>query len=100
MATHTMSKHERKTRLDAQGDEWKRNLDLMKAKAEAATGGAKVSYKKTVADLTKQYDEFKIKAAKAWDSADDTSEKTSRDLDLTWDEWELRARKALNDLNK
>ena len=95
-----MNKHEMKARIDAQEDEWKRNLDIMKAKADAATGDAKVSYSKKVAELQQQLDALKVQAAKAWDVADDKWDKTSTDLESTWAEWELRAKTAWNDLTK
>jgi hypothetical protein len=95
-----MDKHELKARTDARTDEWRRNLDIMKAKAAAATGDAKVKYTQSVAQLQTQFDEFKVEAAKAWDSADSTWDKTSADLQRTWADWELRAKSAWNELSK
>jgi len=78
--------------------EWKANLGIMKAKAEAATGDAKVGYMEVVAKLQEQLDDFKIQAAKTWDAADDKWDSASTDWELKWDEWELRAKKAWNEL--
>lgn len=93
-----MDKHELKARIDSQTDEWKRNLDVMKAKADAAPADAKVRYREIVAKLQEQFDEFKIQAAKALDVADDKWDSAARDLELKWDEWELKAKKAWNEL--
>lgn len=95
-----MDKHEMKARFDTRIDEWKRNLDLMKAKAEASTGDAKVQSLKSVAEFQSQLDALKIQAGRAWDTADDSWESASKDLELKWDEWQLRAKKAWNDLSK
>lgn len=95
-----MNKHETKARIEAQIDEWKRNLATMKAKAEASTGDAKVEYLDSVSGLQKQLDDLKIQAAKVWDAADDTWESAGRDLELKWEEWQLNAKKAWNDLSK
>jgi Na+-transporting NADH:ubiquinone oxidoreductase subunit NqrF len=95
-----VNKHEMEARTAAQEDEWKRNLDIMKAKADAARGDAKVTYSQNVAQLQQQFDEFKVQAAKAWDVADDAWDQTSKDLETKWAEWELRAKSAWNDLTK
>jgi hypothetical protein len=92
-----MKKHELKARVEGQMDEGKRNLDLMKAKADAATGDANVAYHEKVSDLQKQYDDLKAKAAAAWDSADDKWDDVSRDLENAVDVWTDRAMKAWND---
>lgn len=95
-----MDKHELRARIDAQTDEWKRNLDVMKAKADASSGETKVKYSENVAQLQRQFDEFKIQAAKAWDTADEGWDQTSKDLELKWAEWELRAKSAWNELTR
>jgi hypothetical protein len=93
-----VNKHEAKARFDAQMDEWKRNLDVMKAKSDAAAGDAKVGYAKTVAGLQEQYDEMKIKAAKTWDAADDAWDDAYRDLEAAWNDWSARAMRAWDDI--
>ena len=93
-----MDRHEMKARFEVQIDEWKRNLEIMKAKAEASTGDAKVEYLKVVSDAQKQFDDLKVQAAKTWDVADDMWDSTSKDLELKWEEWQLRAKKAWDDL--
>jgi hypothetical protein len=93
-----MDKRESKARIEAQMDEWKLNLDAMKAKADAATGDAKVAYAEQIALLQKQYDEVKVKAATVADIADDKWEATAKDLENTWDDWVARAKKAKDDL--
>jgi len=95
-----MQKQELKARVDAQIDEGKRSLDVMKAKAEASTGDAKVKHAELVSGLQKQYDELKIKAAAAWDGADDTWDDVSRDITKGWDEWTDRAAKGWDDHKK
>jgi hypothetical protein len=95
-----MQKHEFKARVEGQMDEWKRNLDVMKAKADSATGDAKVAHSEQIAGLQKQYDEVKAKAAAAWDTADDKWDEVSRDLGTAWDEWTDRAMKAKEDHEK
>jgi gas vesicle protein len=95
-----MQKHELKARVEGQIDEGKRNLDVMKSKADAATGDAKVAYSEHVSVLQKQYDELKVKAAAAWDAADDTWDDVSRDVASAWDEWTDRAKKAWDDRSK
>jgi len=95
-----MQKQELKARVDAQMDEGKRSLDVMKAKAEASTGDVKVKHAETVAGLQKQYDELKIKAAGAWDSADDTWDDVSKDIAKGWDDWTDRAAKSWDDHKK
>lgn len=95
-----MQKNELKARVDAQIDEGKRNLDVMKAKAASLTGEEKVKNAERVATLQKQYDELKIKAAKAWDSADDTWENVSRDIAKGWDDWTDRVAKSWDDAKK
>ena len=95
-----MQKHEFKARVDGQMDEWKRNLDVMKAKADSTTGDSKVAYTEQVSTLQKQYDELKIKAAGAWDAADDKWDETSRGLAGAWDDWTDRAAKAWDDSKK
>jgi hypothetical protein len=95
-----MERHEMKARFESQIDEWKRNLDTMKAEAEASTGDAKVEYLKMVAESQKQFDGLKVQAAKTWDVADDLWDSTSKDLELKWEEWQLNAKKMWNDLTK
>ena len=95
-----MNKHETKARIEAQISEWKRNLDTMKAKAEASTGDAKVEYLDNVSGLQKQLDALKIQAAKAWDSADESWDSVGRDLELKWEEWQLNAKKSWNEMSK
>jgi hypothetical protein len=95
-----MDRHETKARIEAQIDEWKRNLETMKAKAEASSGDAKVRYLEVVSGFQKQLDGLKIQAAKTWDVADDAWDSTSKDLELKWEEWQLGAKKAWNDLTK
>ena len=93
-----MDRHETKARVEAQIAEWNRNLDTMKAKAEAMAGDSKVEYLKLVAASQKQFDGLKIQAAKTWDVADDKWDTTSKDLELKWEEWQLNAKKMWNDL--
>ena len=95
-----MDKHEMKARMDAQLDEWKNNLETMKAKAAASQGQTHVEYTQTVADLQKQYDDLKIKAAAAWDAADDKLDSAQTDLELGWEEWVVRAKRSWSDLTK
>jgi hypothetical protein len=95
-----MERHEIKARYEAQIAEWKANLDVMKAKAEASSGQAKVGYQESVAQLQKQLDDFKVQAAGKWDVADEKWDSTRKDLELGWQEWELRAKRAWNDLSK
>ena len=95
-----MDRHETKARIEAQIDEWKRNLETMKAKAEASTGDAKVGYRESVAQLQEQLDGLKIRAAKSWDVADDSWDSTRKELELQWQEWEVRAKRAWSDLSK
>ena len=95
-----MQKHEIKVRVEGQMEEGKRNLHVMKAKAEAATGDAKVAYAEQVAGLQKQYDDLKVKAAAAWDTADDRWGEVSRDLEAAVDDWTDRAGKAWKGLTK
>jgi len=92
-----MQRQELKARVDAQIDEGKRSLDVMKAKAESATGDAKVGYTEHAATLQKQYDDLKVKAAAAWDSADDKWEEIAGDVAKSWDDWTDRAAKAWDD---
>lgn len=95
-----MDRHETQARIDAQINEWKNNLETMKAKAEAATGDMKVTYLETVGQLQGQFDELKVKAAHAWDVADDAWDSAGKDLELTWEEWQVRAKRAWSDLTK
>ena len=95
-----MDRHETKARVDAQINEWKANLDTLKAKSEAATGQAKVGYQENAAQLQKQLDELKTSAARAWDVADDKWEATSKELELKAQEWEVRAKRAWSDFTK
>lgn len=95
-----MQKHELKARVDGQIDEGKRELDLMRAKAAAATGDAKIAYGEHVSTLQKQFDDLKIKAATAWDAADDKWDDVSRDVASAWDDWTDRAQKAWDDRSK
>jgi hypothetical protein len=95
-----MQKHELKARLDGQMSEWKRNLDVMQAKVETATGDAKVTYAEQVAGLQKQYNDLSIKAAAAWDTGDEKWADVSRDLESAWDDWSDRAMKSWTALTK
>jgi len=95
-----MSTHETKARIEAGMDEWKRNLETMKAKAGDAGSQADVKYRETVAQLQKQFDDLKIRSAKAWDVADDSFDSARKDVEASWDEWEIRAKKAWEDLSK
>lgn len=95
-----MDRHEAQARMDAQINEWKSNLETMKAKAEVAQGQTHLEYKQTVADLQKQFDDLKIKAAAAWDAADDKWDTTRADLELGWEEWVVRAKHSWDDLTK
>jgi hypothetical protein len=93
-----MDRHETQARVDAQINEWRNNLETMKAKAGAATGDAKVSYLESVEQLQKQFDGLKIEAAKAWDVADDSWESAGKELELQLQDWEVRAKRAWSDL--
>lgn len=95
-----MDRHETKARVEAQIAEWNRNLDTMRAKAEAKVGDSKVKYLELVAESQKQFDGLKVQAAKTWDVADDLWDSTSKDLELKWEEWQLNAKKMWNDLTK
>jgi len=95
-----MSTRETKACIESGMDEWKRNLETMKAKTGAAAGQTDVKYRETVAQLQKQFNDLKIKTAKAWDVADDSFESARKDLEAAWDEWETRAKKAWEDLSK
>jgi hypothetical protein len=95
-----MDRHETKARIEAQIDEWKRNLETMKAKAEASKGQASVGYREGVAQLQKQLDDLKVQAARSWDVADDSWDSTRKELELQWQEWEVRAKRAWSDLSK
>jgi phage-related minor tail protein len=81
-------------------DEWKANIETMKARGAAAPGQVHVEYLENVAELQRQFDDLKIKAAKAWDAADDKWDSVSKDLELAWEEWAVRAKKAWDDLAK
>lgn len=95
-----MDRHETKARMDGQVDEWKKNLETMSAKAGAASGQARVDYRKNVEQLQKQFDELKVMAAHAWDVADDSWDSTRKDLELKWEDWEVRAKRAWRDLSE
>lgn len=95
-----MDRHETKARIEAKISEWKNNLEIMRAKADAATGDAKVGYKESVAALQAQLDEMKISAAAAWDVADDSWDSARNDLDLAWQRWEAKAKSAWDELSK
>jgi hypothetical protein len=96
----TMDRHETKARIDAQIAEWQRNLETMRAKAEASAGDVKVNYLKAVSEYQAQLDALKVQAARTWDVADDSWDSASKDLGIKWDEWQLRAKKAWNDLSR
>jgi hypothetical protein len=87
-------------RIKAQIEEWKKNLETMKAKAETATGQAKVGYLEDVGQLQEQLDDLKIRVARAWDAADGSWDSTRKDLELQWQEWERRAKRVWNELTK
>ena len=95
-----MDRHETQARIEAQIDEWKKNIETMKAKAEASTGHVNVEYREHVAQLQKQFDDLKIQAASAWDVADDSWDSALKDLELKWEEWELRAKQMWNEASK
>ena len=80
----TMDRHESKARIDGQINEWKNNLETLKAKAAVSTGEARVGYQEKVGELQKQLDNLKIQAAAAWDVADDSWDSTRKDLELKW----------------
>ena len=54
-----MSTHETKARIESGMDEWKRNLETMKAKTDSAASRTDVKYRETVAQLQKQFDDLK-----------------------------------------
>jgi phage-related minor tail protein len=95
-----MERHEIKARVDAKLDEWKSNLDVMKAKSGAKTGDANAKYHEHLSELQSQYDDLKVHAAKTWDTADDKFDDASKALELKWAEWEVRAKHALDDVSK
>lgn len=95
-----MERRETKARVDAQINEWRRNIQTMKTKAEAATGEGKVEYQERVGQLEKQLDDLKVRTARALDVADDKWDSARKDIELSWDEWELRAKRAWSDLVK
>jgi hypothetical protein len=92
-----VERHEIKARIDAKADEWKRSLDVMRAKAGTASGETRLKQQEAVSRLQEQFDELKIQSAKAWDKADDTWQAAERDLNQKWSEWELRAKSARNE---
>lgn len=95
-----MDRHETKARYDALMNEWKANLDAMRAKAEAAPAQARVGYVEKVGQLQKQFDGLKIRAAAAWDEADDKWESVGKDVELAWEEWVVRAKSEWDELTK
>jgi acetolactate synthase regulatory subunit len=95
-----MQRHELKARVVAGTDEWRNNLEVMKARAGAVGGDARTKKVEMVSELQQQFDALKVQAAKTWDCADDKWDQASRDMELKWDEWELRAKQALNDLRR
>jgi len=94
-----MGKHETKARIESGMDEWKRNLETMKAKTGSAASQANVKYRETVAQLQKQYDELKVRSARVWDAADDSFDSARKDVESAWDEWVGRAKKVWEDLS-
>jgi hypothetical protein len=95
-----MSTHETKARIESAMDEWKRDLETMKAKTGSTVGQADVKYRETVAQLQEQFDDLTIKSAKAWDVADDSFDSALKDIQASWDEWESRAKRSWEDLSK
>lgn len=93
-----MQRQEMKARTDAQIHQWSDMLKTMEAKADAATGDAKVKYHESVAGLRQQLDDMRIRAARTWDAADDQWDSASHDLELKWDEWQLKAKRAWDEL--
>jgi hypothetical protein len=95
-----MDRHETKARMDAQINEWQRNLESLKTKADASVSDVKVDVLKVMSEYQGQLDALKVQAARTWDVADDAWDSASKDLELKWDEWQLRAKKAWDDLSK
>jgi hypothetical protein len=95
-----MDRHETKARYDALMNEWKANLDVMRAKAEAAPAQARVGYVEKVGQLQKQFDGLKIQAAAALDDANDARESVGKDMELAWEEWVVRAKSEWDELTK
>ena len=95
-----MERHEMEARIDAQVDEWKRNLDTLKAKADASPGQANVAYRDALEPLQKQFDALKIQAAAAHDAADDSWDSVSASFETSWNEWQDRAKRAWDEASK
>lgn len=93
-----MDTHATKARIEAQIDEWQRDLKTMKAKVDAAAGQTKAEYQERVNQLGEQLDDFKLWAAKAWDEADEKWDSGRKDFELQWEEWQVGAKRAWHDL--
>jgi hypothetical protein len=95
-----MERHEIEARIDAQVDEWKRNLDALKAKADSSHGQADVAYRDALEPLQKQFDALKIQAAAAHDAADDSWDSVSSSFETSWNEWQDRAKRVWDEASK
>ena len=95
-----MERLEIKSRVDTKLDEWKRTLDIMRAKVDASEDDATAKYQEQVVALEKQHHELKAKAADVWDSAEDKWDAAAQDVERALDEWEQRAASARDSLLK
>ena len=73
-------------KLDAQLDEWKAQIDLLKARAGKGKAEAKIEYYKTIEALQQKQDEAATKLHELKTSGDEAWENLKTGAEKAWDE--------------
>jgi hypothetical protein len=72
-------------KMQAQLDEWSKDIDVLKAKADKAKAAAKDDYHKMVEDLRTRQKAGAKKLAELKKASDDTWEDLKKDVKSAWD---------------
>lgn len=78
-------KEQYQQKLQAQLDEWKAEIDKLKAKASDASADAKLEMDKQIETLEEKVKEGKAKLSELSEASDDSWEKLKGNISSTWD---------------
>jgi hypothetical protein len=90
-----MSKEEYLAKLQAHLDEWKVDLEGLKAKAAEATGEAKAKLDEQIADLAPKWEEAKKKLEEWRGSADETWDEFKVEAEAKWDQLTVTVKESV-----
>jgi hypothetical protein len=85
--------------IDLQIEEWKRDLETMRAKADRRPDGAGGPGWAEIEDLRREFQGLRIKKVATWHAPEDRREEARASFDEVWPDWVERAQAAKRALN-